>query len=44
MARNMQPVLKRCRTRGISPATLGIDKESNRNPRQTRRKQSYRVD
>lgn len=40
MARNMQPVLKRCRTLGISPATLGIDKESNRNPRQTRRKQS----
>ena len=40
MARNMQPVLKRCRTLGIDPSVMGIDKKSNRNPRPTRRKQS----
>lgn len=40
MARNTQPVLKRCRTLGIEPAVMGIDKESNRNPKQSRRKQS----
>ena len=32
MARNMQPVLKRCRTLGISPAVMGYSKQSNRNP------------
>ena len=32
MARNMQPVLKRCRALGISPAVMGYSKESNRNP------------
>lgn len=41
MARNMQPILKRCRTLGISPAVMGISKESNRNPKgQSRKKQS----
>ena len=40
MARNMQPVLKRCRTLGIEPSVMGIDKSSNRNPRPMRRKQS----
>jgi small subunit ribosomal protein S4 len=40
MARNTQPILKRCRTLGISPATLGMDKESKKNPKQSRRKQS----
>lgn len=40
MARNTQPILKRCRTLGISPAVLGMDKESNKNPKQSRRKQS----
>lgn len=40
MARNMQPVLKRCRTLGIDPSVMGIDKKSKRNPRPTRRKQS----
>ncbi len=40
MAVNKQPVLKRCRTLGINPPTMGIDKKSNRNPKQTRRKQS----
>ena len=32
MAKNMQPVLKRCRTLGISPAVMGYNKNSNRNP------------
>ncbi len=32
MAKNMQPVLKRCRTLGISPAVMGYNKQSNRNP------------
>ncbi len=32
MARNMQPILKRCRALGISPAVMGYSKESNRNP------------
>lgn len=40
MARNMQPVLKRCRTLGIEPTVMGIDKKSNRNPKQGRKKQS----
>jgi small subunit ribosomal protein S4 len=30
MAVNRQPVLKRCRTLGINPATMGIDKSSNK--------------
>ena len=30
MAREMGPVLKRCRSLGIEPAYLGIDKKSNR--------------
>lgn len=40
MARNMQPVLKRCKTLGLEPTVLGIDKSSNRNPKQSRKKQS----
>lgn len=42
MARNMQPVAKRCKALGLSPATLGYSKkETNRNPKGTmRRKQS----
>ena len=40
MARNIQPVLKRCRTLGIEPGVMGIDKSSNRNPKQSRKKQS----
>ncbi len=40
MARNMQPVLKRCRTLGIDPSVMGIDKKSKRNPKPARRKQS----
>ncbi len=38
MAVNKQPILKRCRTLGISPMVMGIDKESNRNPDGGRRK------
>ena len=37
MAKNMQPVLKRCRTLGISPAVMGYSKNSNRNPGAQRR-------
>lgn len=40
MARNTQPVLKRCRTLGLEPTVLGIDKSSNKNPKQSRKKQS----
>ena len=40
MAKNMQPVLKRCRTLGIEPGVMGIDKKSNRNPGSQRRKPS----
>lgn len=40
MAKNMQPVLKRCKTLGLSPAVLGYSKETHRNPKQFRRKQS----
>ncbi len=40
MARNTQPVLKRCKTLGIEPGVMGIDKSSNRNPKQSRKKQS----
>ena len=37
MAKNMQPVLKRCKTLGIEPGVMGIDKKSNRNPKQNRK-------
>ncbi|MBQ8572131.1 MAG: 30S ribosomal protein S4 [Ruminococcus sp.] len=40
MAVNRQPVLKRCKTLGINPTVMGIDKSSNRNPKQGRKKQS----
>ena len=40
MARNMQPILKRCRTLGIEPTVMGVDKSSNKNPKQGRKKQS----
>lgn len=45
MAKNMQPIVKRCRALDISPAVMGYTaktkNESNRNPKaQTRRKQS----
>ena len=40
MAKNMQHVLKRCRTLGIEPSVMGIDKKSNRNPNPSRKKMS----
>ena len=40
MARNTQPILKRCRTLGLEPTVLGIDKKSNKNPKKGRKKQS----
>lgn len=40
MARNMQPILKRCRTLGIEPTVMGIDKSSNKNPKPGKKKQS----
>ncbi len=40
MARNTQPILKRCKTLGLEPSAMGIHKKSNRNPKQGRRKQS----
>ena len=42
MAKNMQPIAKRCRALGISPAAMGYaKKESNRNPGgQMRKKKS----
>ncbi|MGL4402749.1 MAG: 30S ribosomal protein S4 [Fusobacteriaceae bacterium] len=33
MARNRQPVLKKCRALGIEPIVLGVNKTSNRGPR-----------
>ncbi len=40
MAKNMQPVLKRCRTLGLEPSVMGYDKKSNRGVDQRRKKQS----
>lgn len=40
MAKNRQPVLKRCKTLGLSPAVLGYSKSTTREPKQMRRKQS----
>lgn len=42
MAKNMQPIAKRCRTLGLSPAAMGYSKKtSNRNPNaNSRRKKS----
>ncbi len=37
MAKNMQPVLKRCRKLGVSPAAMGYNKTSNKNPGGQRR-------
>ncbi len=40
MARDMTPVLKRCRALGIEPTYLGIDKKSNKNRTARPKKQS----
>ena len=34
MAKYNGPILKRARTLGLAPQVLGIDKKSNRNPKQ----------
>lgn len=41
MARDMGPVLKRCRALGLEPAYLGIDKKSNRSVRQGKKLSEY---
>lgn len=38
MALNHEPVLKRCRNLGISPAVLGYNKETRRDPKRTGRR------
>ena len=44
MAIDRTPVLKRCRSLGLTPAFLGISKESNRQPkRATRKKSEYGI-
>jgi len=40
MAKNREPILKTCKSLGLSPATLGVMKETTRNQKQRRRKQS----
>ncbi len=40
MAVDRTPVLKRCRQLGIEPAVMGINKKSNRQPKQRRRQES----
>ena len=41
MARDMGPVLKRCRSLGLEPAYLGLDKKSNRAVRQGKKLSEY---
>ncbi len=41
MAREMGPVLKRCRSLGIEPSVLGIDKKSNRKARMGKKVSEY---
>lgn len=40
MARDMGPVLKKCRSLGLEPAYMGIDKKSNRTSTRAGKKQS----
>ena len=40
MSVDRTPVLKRCRQLGIEPAVMGINKKSNRQPKQRRRQES----
>jgi len=41
MARDMGPVLKRCRSLGLDPVYLGIDKKSNRQARGGKKSSEY---
>ena len=43
MAVDRTPVLKRCRSLGIEPAVMGLDKKSNRNVRAGRKLSEYGV-
>ena len=44
MAKNMQPIAKRCHALGISPAVMGYAKKTtNRNPRRPDEKEEERV-
>ena len=38
MAVNREPILKRCRTLGLDPVVLGVNKKSNRNIRENANK------
>ena len=38
MAINREPILKRCRTLGLDPVVLGVNKKSNRNIRENANK------
>ncbi len=40
MARNTQPITKRCKTLGIEPGVMGYSKTTNRNPNPNRKKKS----
>lgn len=40
MARNTQPITKRCKTLGIEPSVMGYSKTTNRNPNPNRKKKS----
>ena len=40
MRKSTQPILKRCKSLGISPTVLGYDKETKRNQKEVRRKKS----
>ena len=37
MAVSREPILKRCKSLGISPAVMGLSKQSKRNPNANRR-------
>ena len=41
MARDMTPVLKRCRSLGLDPVFMGLDKKSNRSARAGRKQSEY---
>lgn len=40
MARNIQPIVKRCKTLGIEPGVMGYSKSTRRNPNPNRKKKS----
>ena len=40
MGKSTQPILKRCKSLGISPTVLGYDKKTKRNQKEVRRKKS----